>query len=66
MFKNLGKFLLTFTFLFQLFPIVKASNFSVNNIGRRIIAHYAAQGDTMKLKAAKFIVKNMAYHYSYM
>lgn len=65
MIRILGKIIFTLVFLLQLFPTAKATNPVVNNLGRRVVAHYTSQGDTLKLKAARFITENMAYHYSY-
>ena len=36
-----------------------------NDIGQEVISHYVALGDSEKINAAKFLVKNMKYHYSY-
>lgn len=36
-----------------------------SNTGKKVIAHYTRQGDTLKLKAAEFLLTNMKHHYSY-
>lgn len=38
---------------------------STSKVGEDVIAHYTRLGDKEKLKAAKFLVENMKYHYFY-
>lgn len=52
-------------FLFVVAIAAKAGNDNNGDVGKQVIAHYAKQGDTLKLKAARFVVDNMRYHYSY-
>lgn len=31
----------------------------------RVLSHYEREADTLKYNAAKFLIENMPYHYSY-
>lgn len=42
-----------------------AGGLPANGVGKSVIEHYAKSGDTLKLRAAEFLVENMQYHYSY-
>ena len=44
---------------------VMGGKFVIGDTGKRILAHYAACGDTLKQRAAEFVVENMGRHYSY-
>ena len=38
---------------------------AAGGVGETVIAHYAKQGDSLKLKAARFLTENMARHSYY-
>lgn len=58
------KNIVTLLFLAFLVATVNAADDKNSDVGKQVLAHYAKQGDTLKMKAAKYIVENMPYHYS--
>lgn len=43
----------------------RGGNASADSVGEEVIAHYAKAGDTLRLKAARFLVDNMRHHAYY-
>lgn len=44
---------------------VMAGKTDTGPVGKSVLEHYAKSGDTLKLRAAEFLVENMCHHHSY-
>lgn len=63
--KELTIYTLLTAFLLLCGVSLHAETSHTGKVGDEVIAHYARLGDKEKLKAAKFLVENMRYHYFY-